>query len=197
MRRQTTAGAKRRLLSFQPQVVAPQLFALNATYRAIGNEFLGRTIFDHMDRKPDARVAENAKFFDRLASGPKLHLPQAVSRQICTANSNGVFQKAHKAVPSGTILARMGQICPQENSDWAITFSDIRSAMLRQGIRLAKMVEARPALSDTMRAFKGERLPLQARLLAAPDAPRHRKHRRPRSRRGRRSVRRQRRGHAG
>jgi hypothetical protein len=109
-------------------VVASQFLALNATYRAIGNGFLGRTIFDHMDGKPTAQIAENAKFFNRLASGPKLHLPQAVSRQICTANSDGVFQKAHRAVPSGTILARIGQTYPQENSDWSITFSDIRSA---------------------------------------------------------------------
>ena len=138
----TALGAKRRLLSFQPQVVAPQLFALNATYRAIRNGFPGRTIFDYMDRKPSAQVAENAKFYNRLASRPKLSLPQAVSRQICAANSNGVFQEAH-------------------------------------------------------RQFKDERLPPQARLLAAPDAPRHRKHKRPRSRRGRRSVRRQRRGRAG
>jgi len=55
---------------------------LNATDGAIGNFFLCRAIFDHMDGKPALQVPENAKSFNCLASGPKPDLLKAVSRQI-------------------------------------------------------------------------------------------------------------------
>jgi hypothetical protein len=98
-------------------MVAPQLFALNATDGAIGHSFLGRAIIDHMDRKGAARACENAELFDRLASRPKPELLKAISRQICPANSHGVFQEAHGAVPPGGIIAPASVACPPENSD--------------------------------------------------------------------------------
>jgi len=111
------AGANGRPASFRTQVVAPLLFALNATNGAIGDPFLGRAIIDHLDRKGAARACEHAKFFDGLASGPKPELLEAVSRQICPANSHGVFQEAHGAVPPGGIVAPASLACLPENSD--------------------------------------------------------------------------------
>jgi hypothetical protein len=78
---------------------------LNATNGTIGNPFFGRAVFDHMDRKPTAQVPQNAKSFNALASWPKPDLLQAVSCQICPANSHGVFQEAHGIVPPGGIVA--------------------------------------------------------------------------------------------
>src|SRR5258708_23294816 len=111
------AGANGRPASFQTQMVAPLLFALNATNRAIRDPFLGRAIIDHLDRKGAARDCEHAKLFDGLASGPKPKLLEAVSRQICPTNSHGVFQEAHGAVPPGGMIAPASLACLPENSD--------------------------------------------------------------------------------
>ena len=105
------------VVSFRSQMVTPEFFALNATSRAIGNLFVGRAIADHMDRKSAAQVAEHAKSFHRLASGPKPDLLQAVSRQIRPTNSHGMFQEAHGAVPPGGIIAPASEACLQANSD--------------------------------------------------------------------------------
>src|SRR3981081_4105766 len=111
------AGADRRMASFRSQMVAPEFFALDATNRAIGNLFLGHAVVDDMDRKSAAQVAEHAKSFHRLTSGPKPDLLQAVSRQICPTNSDGMFQEAHGAVPRGGIIAPASEACLQANSD--------------------------------------------------------------------------------
>jgi hypothetical protein len=106
-------------------MVAPEFFALNATNGAIGNLFLGHAIVDHVDRKSAAQVAEDAKSFHRLASGPKPNLVQAVARQICPTNSHGMFQEAH-GVPPGGMIAPASEACLHANSDRAIAFPDIR-----------------------------------------------------------------------
>jgi hypothetical protein len=103
-------------------VVPPELFALNATNRTIGNLFLGRTIIDNMEGKPSLQVPENAKSFNRLASRPKPDLLKAIPRQICPTNSNGVFQKAHVAVPAGSIVTRVQQTCFKKIPIWQSHF---------------------------------------------------------------------------
>ncbi|SHL21075.1 hypothetical protein SAMN05444159_5320 [Bradyrhizobium lablabi] len=80
-------------IQIQFQMIPPQFFALDAANGAIGHSFFGGAIIDHMDRKGAARRPEHAKFLDRLASGPKPQLLEAVLHQICPANSHGVFKK--------------------------------------------------------------------------------------------------------
>jgi hypothetical protein len=77
-------------------VIAPKLFALNATNGAIGKLFLCHTIIDHMERKPAAQIPENAKSLNCHASEPKPDLLKAVSRQICPTNSDSMSQEAHE-----------------------------------------------------------------------------------------------------
>jgi hypothetical protein len=102
---------------FKFQMTPPQFFALDAANGAIGHALLGGAIIDHMDRKGAARRREHAKFLDRLASGPKPQLLEAVLRQVCPGDGHGVFQKAQGAVPPAAMIAPALAECPPENSD--------------------------------------------------------------------------------
>jgi hypothetical protein len=77
-------------------MVSSLLFAPNATNGAICKPLVGHAILDDADRKTAAHVAENPDAFNRLASGPTSYLLQTIPREVCPANSHGMFQEAHE-----------------------------------------------------------------------------------------------------
>jgi hypothetical protein len=83
-------------LSVWLEVVSPLLFTFDATNGAIRKPFVCRTIIDDANRKSATHIAENTDAFDRLASGPAPYLLQTITREICPANSHGMFQEAHE-----------------------------------------------------------------------------------------------------
>jgi hypothetical protein len=84
-----------------------QLLALNATQRAVRDLFIGRAVFDDMDRKSAIEIAENAEAGHGLASGPETKLLETIPGQIGPTNSDGVLKESHGAIPSAPVLHRV------------------------------------------------------------------------------------------
>jgi hypothetical protein len=78
------------------ETISPQLFALNTTNGTIGNPLVGHAVIDDTNRKSAPRISENANAGYRLASGPTPDMLQTISREICPANSDRVFQETHE-----------------------------------------------------------------------------------------------------
>jgi hypothetical protein len=77
-------------------VVSPLFFTLDAANGAIRKPLVCHTIIDDANRKSATRIAENADAFDRFASGPAPDLLQTITREVCPADSHGMFQEAHE-----------------------------------------------------------------------------------------------------
>jgi hypothetical protein len=83
-------------VSVRLEMISPPFFALNATDGAIRKPLVCHTTIDDANRKPAIQISENAYAFNLLAPGPAPDLLQAITREVCPANSHGMFQVAHE-----------------------------------------------------------------------------------------------------
>jgi hypothetical protein len=94
--RPTPTRLQQTAASVRLEMISPLFFTLNATNGAIGTPLVCHTIIHNANRKRATQISENTYAFNLLASGPAPDQLQTITREVCPANSHGMFQEAHE-----------------------------------------------------------------------------------------------------